>query len=448
MEYYIDTLPDMTTISNNRQKSKKHLFTALAAAAIVALLIGSVLTFLTVQQGQKQGRKPTSPASSHTVSTQAHKETSLYVVVSNGVYDIKQQDGSTIWQYPFDTATYQVQTSQLSDNKETLYVIVYNLQEKSSYLDAFDLKHHSLKWEVKVADNLTATQIVEEAGTLYISGYSIDHTQAGKIFALSATNGSIRWSIDASGNLGSVAHGLLYTTDGNQLLTYHITDGTSGWSKTLDDSNAQFSTAAYVSQNITYVVSCNQPGLPHPYTFSCNLDAYNATTGAVLWQSETIDKSVGTVVIGKNYAYVTTHAYIYAFDVQNGKLVWTQSFNNGVESLMDASVSMIESNNVVYASYITSNGKGDAAAAFNAKDGTQLWTQQVSDDTHLMPMPRPVAVDESQHLVYYATLISPNDTQLITSLQARSTTNGELQNEYKLPQIAQILSAFLWTGSK
>ena len=449
MEGSFHTTPGIIQSKDKRTNRSFRLLSTMAAIVVAAILVGSLITILTVQQKQQQAKQPTATPPAATTPAEVQKESTLYVVKGDGVYDINLKDDKTLWQYPFDVNTYQVSDEHLSSDQQTLYVLLYNRTEISIYLDAFDLKGQTHKWHVKIADNLVGRQMVEADNSLYISTSILGGSDGkSKVYALNAADGSQRWSIEADGSLGNVANGLLYTSLNGKLQTYKVSDGTPSWSITLDTTQGNFSTTPYVVQNNLYIVSCASTGL-YSNIFHCNLHAYNASNGDAIWQSQSIDGPVSGdgsgsgLIISGNHAYTTTGAGdICSFELQNGTQLWKQHIGTNLAT-MGGSTFIIESQNVIYAGRISESGTQDTAAALNASTGQQIWSQQVSDDTHIQPMPRPIGVDEKQHLVYYWTF---------TTIQTRSATDGTLQHEYTFPSNTSdshgdyISSAFLWSG--
>ena len=138
------------------------------------------------------------------------------------------------------------------------------------------------------------------------------------IFALDAGTGALRWSVGEAGFGFSIVNGILYYAESLGGLIGRVAARNAATGEYLWGYEAGFNvTAPVVANGIVYFGATDK-----------NVYALNATTGALIWQAQTIDTPyVGPAADGR--VYVTAGGYpeedLYAFNAATGALIWQKS---------------------------------------------------------------------------------------------------------------------------
>ena len=208
-------------------------------------------------------------------------------------------------------------------------------------------------------------------GVLYVGN------NAGVLFALHASDGSVLWhvSLGAMLDIKGEVNGVLYvstvkTTGPGKLLALNVSDGSTKWSFQIQG----YTTIANVLGDMIAVVDTStvvgKDGVPDN---SHLLTVLNASDGSVKWQYQGNPATVGNSVAGQDTFYVTlmsgtgkeqTAVALQALNMSDGSLRWQKSYTNF--SLLS------ELGNGK--AYVTVNN--DTIVALNEQDGSVAWQAQ------------------------------------------------------------------------
>jgi outer membrane protein assembly factor BamB len=208
-------------------------------------------------------------------------------------------------------------------------------------LIAYDADTGEIVWTSDIADVARAAPVL--AGrVLYVAG------SEGELYALDASTGTVRWSTPPESSIfnqaPTVAGGRVFEIRTRSHLTaYDARTGEQLWEQ-------RYATSASLSAADGKLFA--------------RLDAMYAldqATGDVIWTAPLDTISAGAPAVANGLLFVPQGSGLKAFDLETGALVWTAP----AFSIWSPAVA----NGVVYASNL--NGEWDA---FDARDGTQLWS--------------------------------------------------------------------------
>jgi outer membrane protein assembly factor BamB len=226
----------------------------------------------------------------------------------------------------------------------------------------------SLKWKYAAQGSFTP---VVANNILYVDNYD-SNTFTGKLDALDANTGVLKWSYSFGANGGivfapvAVASGKVFVPSNNTLLCLDANTGALKWkySITLVPGESSASSSPVVFNNIVY------------FTAYKTLYALDANTGALKWTYVATSEIIGSVAIfngvvyfGDYYGSMTTSGKIYAINASNGSIKWTYTLSE-----QSINVTPVVANGVLY---ITLIGKGwnqnYGFLALDANTGALKW---------------------------------------------------------------------------
>jgi outer membrane protein assembly factor BamB len=174
------------------------------------------------------------------------------------------------------------------------------------------------------------------------------------MWAFNATTGAQIWTTPVAGLTGptTFANGhLVYASSGNTVYAFNAANGRILWSKAITGSlGAVWGVAV-------------QNGLA--YVFTDHLIAFNATTGALVFNSTV--KTCGKPPVVSNeivFAHSCTSIQIVALSATTGRLIWSANGEGGTPAVDGSTV--IVGGSIVGGSY--------AVIAYDASTGHTLWT--------------------------------------------------------------------------
>lgn len=153
----------------------------------------------------------------------------------------------------------------------------------------------------------------------------------GKVSALNASSGSIRWSYRSQGKL-------------NLLSGPH---------------NGDLATPITFSNDVLYIAS------------SIGIEAVNTTDGSLLWQA-TIGGVLAVPIVNDGVIYTDGGEKLFALSAKDGKVLWSQTMSS--PSFVSGAVAV--SDGIVYAS--TASAQSNGISAFQATNGKLLWQQNLT----------------------------------------------------------------------
>ncbi len=237
-------------------------------------------------------------------------------------------------------------------------------------LDRKSVPSLKLKWAFGFPGDTT----IRSQPTIY-GGNVFVGTQSGTIYSIDSQTGCVHWALETdagirtSVNIAAVGNKLLgFFGDGSgAVYAIDASTGTPVWKRKADDHpSAVVSGTPVVYRDVLYVpVASYEEGAATAPTYTCctfrgSISALNASTGAVLWKTYTIDqaakpgpptktgaktagpsgagiwttptldgeKKVLYVSTGNNYSTPTTNTSdaVMALAMDTGKILWTKQF--------------------------------------------------------------------------------------------------------------------------
>ncbi len=216
-----------------------------------------------------------------------------------------------------------------------------------------------------------ATPMATHTPSQTLANLTVYSTADGGILrALKAGTGQLRWqgkTGESAGGKPVVENGIVYAGSFNTVYAFKADDGTFLWSAQGYNPNI----GPLVADGKVFVdYYTNEPD----GSVTISVAALKGTDGSQLWSKQVLTHSTpvatpGTsgqlVANGVFYAAVFTDQFqLYAFNANNGKLLWHSS---GTSARGDAT--LFVENGVVFA-YV------DGLYAYKASDGTLLWQSQ------------------------------------------------------------------------
>jgi outer membrane protein assembly factor BamB len=368
-----------TGISHGRTGMQR--VSMVAAVLFAALLVGSMLWALTMARSYNASpaasSAPAKKAQEQDVQNRNASPLGVYVGTADGVSRLDVKTGKAIWNYeikPDPNAPPAFTNAAVSAPPVVSGNVVYAASQNGK-LYAIDAKSGSLRWVHDFQMEINEPFIAD--GLLYITANFND----SYIYALNLDNGSVhaRYHIASPNPLESfataaVANGVLYTTTMNTIQALRLSDSKQIWHTAIDAAQ-DFGTPQLVD-GVLYVASshvsektANEPQDSYAY-------AFNVQTGAKIWQS--IDMTgfvLSSPTIADGVVYCgSQNGYAYAFNAHNGKLLWQR--NPGGPTYPAPQ----EEDGVVFAGYATASGGGVTSGgivAWNA-DGSLRWRKLIA----------------------------------------------------------------------
>lgn len=284
----------------------------------------------------------------------------IYIASSNTLQAYNATTGKRIWTFTSPTFAGLDDTSPVVANN-----IVYIVANTDNYIDALDAATGKLIWSVRTIDGNYRSVVTPTVanGVFYVS---MDYNQT--LYAYNASTGKKLWTYslpsgtsDFFSTAPTIFNNLVYIGDNYGFVhAINTTNGVQAWTFANHDGSNIETTPAVV-KGVVYVSSGNTRlrGTPTIY-------AINATTGKLIWSVTNQVPVTDTTFI----AATTTTLYlwsgdVYAFNVSTGAFLW-KTQTGGAAGSPSAAPSV--ANGVVYAGSAEGN-----IFAFNASNGKQLW---------------------------------------------------------------------------
>lgn len=196
--------------------------------------------------------------------------------------------------------------------------------------------------ELSFRTSIVSNVITDPAVTMYVSG---GHTK--KLFALNASDGTIKWSVDLGGMVYSspiYANGMVYVGCMDDKLYAYDTLGNLKWTVTV---NAFYHECPLVANGMVYYPEDNA------------VSAFNAVTGALVWRTPGAGKNI---VLKNNLLYSNNH-HFYALNPLTGEIMWQRYTAQSGEPL-------------VFADRIYVRTGSDSLNVINPSNGTTIWGKE------------------------------------------------------------------------
>ena len=166
-------------------------------------------------------------------------------------------------------------------------------------------------------------------GVIYVG------SDSGNLYAFDASTGATKWTATLGGMVRSnpaVAGGIVYVgADDGRLYAFNATTGALSWktavlgtsTPTIVRSSPAVTGGAVFVTTSEGVTAGTGSQLPNGHTY-----AFNATTGAQLWNHGLPDMSGASPAVANGVAYASTYGHNYfAYDVSTGNQLWNAGFD-------------------------------------------------------------------------------------------------------------------------
>jgi outer membrane protein assembly factor BamB len=217
---------------------------------------------------------------------------------------------------------------------------------------ALNASDGSLRWPRESGGQIVSIPFADYAQPLLVNGL----LYSGKD-ALDPASGAIRWQMPMDATIGAVANGVIYAYTEDSVYALSAGSGVIRWQYKL---SAPIGNRPTVAGGKVYVGDIN--GDSSPYTpGQPDTHALNASNGTLLWSYPTGVIASSSAVVSNGLVYIGSfESAFYALDAATGTLRWRYQTGTSVES------TPVVMSGVVY---FTSDG----AYALNAANGAQLW---------------------------------------------------------------------------
>jgi outer membrane protein assembly factor BamB/tRNA A-37 threonylcarbamoyl transferase component Bud32 len=250
--------------------------------------------------------------------------------------------------------------------------VAFLLSSFNNYSRAITTNNHSRATATIATTAINAYDADIASGVM--AGFNAQHTRVNpseKI--LTSANVSklvLAWKVATGGGIGSaatVANGIVYINSNGP--------SHDGYMYALTVNKGAFLWKAYIG---SYDFGCAPTvanGVVYMGSFDDNLYAFNATTGAKLWQAPTKGRIGSSPTLANGVIYIgSDDGILYAFNASNGRYIWSVPTGSVISS------SPAFANGLVYV------GSDDHKLyAINANNGTIRWTFTTGDQVVSSP---------------------------------------------------------------
>ncbi len=348
----------MEEVSVSQRRTGMQRLGMVAAVLFAAILVGSMLWVLTTARppiaSPAAPSAPMKKAQEQNVQQKPSSPPGVYVGTADGVYRVDVKTGKAIWHYVI-----KADPNAPPAFKETFVTIPPAVRGNTVYaashdgkLYAIDAKSGSLRWSHNFQMNPLSQFMAD--GLLYVVADQGDTY----IYALNPDNGSVRARYQIpSPNPSAVyakataANGVLYVTTMNVIEALRTSDGKRIWHTPIDDqlgfgAPQLVDGVLYVTASRSSAITMNEPQASYAY-------AFNAHTGAKIWQSIGMTGYVSSSpAVADGVVYCGAQdGFVYAFNMHSGKLLWQRNARGPVYP------SPLEDGGSVYAGYTAVLGK-------------------------------------------------------------------------------------------
>jgi outer membrane protein assembly factor BamB len=228
------------------------------------------------------------------------------------IYALNAKTGKLIWTYHVPSVP-----GYLADpivDGGLLYVDVETFSGDEIF--AFDALTGAVHWTVQLP-SLSGKPPAAVGGAVYVGAYN------GSVYALKASDGSIKWAISVGKSTGglSVSGTRVYVggADGtsNTLYALNAKTGSKVWSFPVVNRRTVGFSDPTLANGKLYVAGGEGNGIA--------AYALNATTGSRLWTTALVCCNVNSAAVANGVVYLTSNDQVIAFDAGSGKQLWQSS---------------------------------------------------------------------------------------------------------------------------
>jgi outer membrane protein assembly factor BamB len=203
---------------------------------------------------------------------------------------------------------------------DTLYI-----GSSDGKLYALDAVKGDIRWEFDTGDKIWTSPAVED-GVVYVSNYE------RKLFAVSSTDGSELWPIELPASIASSpvvsGNSVFFGTFSNELYAVDSSNGNVKW--------------AFGGGNWFWSTPVIKDGVVYAGCLDHEIYALNANTGAKLWQFVADEPIVSTPVLAGNLLVAASESGdMYVLESDSGDLVRTISIGYSVMAPLYADENMV-----------------------------------------------------------------------------------------------------------
>jgi eukaryotic-like serine/threonine-protein kinase len=236
-----------------------------------------------------------------------------------------------------------------------------------SQMTAYNAVSGALVWSRPVPLNSLFNEVSVANGMVYADTY-----YGGTVYAFDASNGHIVWSIVPPGccltGAVTVSGGVAYIAQSQMLLAYNATTGALKFTK----ADAGEADTVSVSGGVVFVQSIIG-------TTGGHLQAFNATSGALLWTVATEPGNMFsslTPAVDGSTVVVGTMRYLIAFAAGTGSRLWTYDTGTIATGFLPPTIA----NGVVYAGSLSNGLQAvkESTGVVLYTNGSDCWSAIVS----------------------------------------------------------------------
>jgi outer membrane protein assembly factor BamB len=356
-----------------------HKWSVLAAAVVVAIVVGSLITVLQMTHRSSSGGAVSMGASGQ--QTPAKKtpvtDSGTYLGLFNQLVKVDTQTHKVLWRFvvqsdPKDQPAFQ---QPLVHYAPIVADGLVYITAQTGRVYAVDAQTGKLRWErnfqvelwpLRMADSLLYVNTTEDE-----KGNSVS-----LIYALNPADGTTKTKYNTTGQIAGIFNGVMYLNGGGALTAVKVGDGSQIWVTVIASKGEQnFNSNIYLKNGKLYASSI---GKPDSYVYV--IDPKN---GKITWISPVMDGLVFDIAIGDDgriYCGAQNH-YVYAFDplLKAQKELW--KYHTIVGHVYPAPI--IE-NGTIYVGQSSAgeqNGNDDHLVALDAATGQQKWATSLKGYT-------------------------------------------------------------------
>jgi outer membrane protein assembly factor BamB len=356
--------------ANKQQWQQK--WNVLAAAVVVAMVVGSLITVLQLtHRNQSEGRIHMGSTEQPTAATKKALPTDpgLYLGLLNQLVKVDRQTNKVLWRFivksdPKDRPAFQ--QPQIHNTPIVADGMVY-FTAQTGRVYAVDTQTGKLRWERNFQMDLWPLKMAN--GILYVSpGLNVHGSPGNSIYALDPADGTTKITYKMGGQITGIFDGIMYVNNGATLTAVKVSDGSQVWAAIIDAKGQQhYNGNVYLKNGKLYASSI---GARDSYMYM--IDPQN---GKITWTSPMMNGFVLDIAIGDDgriYCGAQT-SYVYAFDPRLKSLKELWKYRATIEHLY---ATPIVQNGTVYVGQISANqhnSNDDNLIALNATTGQQKW---------------------------------------------------------------------------
>jgi outer membrane protein assembly factor BamB len=306
-----------------------------------------------------------------------------FVGTDMGLGAINTRDGKLLWHY--STAT---SVRVLSVVNGVVYGDSYSDSDaNNSSVFALNASDGSVRWKYQPTDAVVNGELVAD-GLVYAEAVSKEGCHCsgkpGYHVALNASDGSVRWQTPQATDIYNeqlVGNGLVYGLDGmtdefvSTLQARKASDGSIAWQYPKASESAWLSIIG-MDSNAIYVLSNDGDFSNFPNGGPNVVYALNASDGSVLWRSQIADTTSTIPTLIDQAIYLSSQdGVVTALNAADGKLLWHAQVGQAGGSTGSGTTIAAVVNGVVYLAF------PQGFAALGASDGSIKWQYQASGET-------------------------------------------------------------------